>query len=38
MKGSIIDDTTAIGKRLDELTSKQVAGSTAAAPAGVPSL
>ena len=25
MKGSIIDDTTAIGKRLDELTSKQVA-------------
>ena len=32
MKGSIIDDTTAIGKRLDELTSKQVAVIKTAAP------
>jgi|SRR6516165_11905043 len=37
MKGSIIDDTTAIGKRLDELTSKQVAViKTAAPPRGPP--
>ena len=37
MKGSIIDDTTAIGKRLDELTSKQVAViKTAAPPRGSP--
>ena len=32
MKGSIIDDTTAIGKRLDELTSRQVAVAKTAAP------
>jgi len=32
MKGSIIDDTTAIGKRLNELTSKQVAVAKTAAP------
>jgi hypothetical protein len=32
MKGSIIDDTTAIGKRLNELTSKQVAVVKTAAP------
>jgi hypothetical protein len=32
MKGSIIDDTTAIGKRLNELTSKQVAARTATPP------
>ena len=32
MKGSIIDDTTAIGKRLNELTSKQVAIVKTAAP------
>ena len=32
MKGSIIDDTTAIGKRLNELTSKQVAVKTATPP------
>src|SRR5215475_10874783 len=32
MKGSIIDDTTAIGKRLNELTSKQVAVKTGAPP------
>jgi hypothetical protein len=34
MKGSIIDDTTAIGKRLDELTSKRVA--TAPPPRRLP--
>ena len=32
MKGSIIDDTTAIGKRLNELTNKQVAVKTATPP------
>ena len=32
MKGSIIDDTTAIGKRLNELTSRQVAVAKTAAP------
>ena len=32
MKGSIIDDTTAIAKRLNELTSKQVAVVKTAAP------
>jgi hypothetical protein len=32
MRGSIIDDTTAIGKRLNELTSKHVAVKTATPP------